>query len=308
MAGCTDLAFRRIARRHGCELAFAEMVKDLPAAQGHGRTLRMVRTADWDHPLGMQLVGRDPATMAEAARRLEGLGADVIDVNVGCPVRKIIRDGAGAALLKEPEQVARILEAMVPAVEVPVTVKMRTGFDEEDGSFLKIAGYAEQCGAAAVTVHGRTRRQGFAGRSSFEAIRKVVEAVSIPVFGNGDVRTGEDAARMLRETGCAAVMLGRGTLGNPWIYREIETYLETGTILRPPTIEERARVLSDHFDLLREVHGDYVALLKIRPVIHWFARRDRGSKRLRMAGNLIDSIEGFKAFLELFRRLGPRNS
>lgn len=299
MAGCTDLPFRCIARRYGCELAFTEMVKDIPTAKGDEKTLRLLSTADWDHPLGMQLVGRDPATMAEAARRLEGLGADVIDVNLGCPVRKVVSAGCGAALLKEPDQVARILEAMVRAVNVPVTIKMRTGFDEgDDDRFLQIARHAERCGAGAITAHGRTRKQGFSGMANHEAIRRVKETVNIPVIGNGDVRCGADAERMFRETGCDGVMLARGALGNPWIYREIARYLRDGTIPSPPTAAERAETLREHFALLRDYYGEPMAFLKVRPVIHWYVKGVPGGSRLRDMGSRVDSIPAFEAIAD----------
>ncbi len=298
MAGCTDLPFRRVARRFGCELAFTEMVKDIPVSKGDLKTMRLIATADWDHPLGMQVVGRDPALMAEAARRFEALGADVVDVNLGCPVRKVVSAGCGAALLKEPEQVARILEAMVRAVRVPVTIKMRTGFDEgDDERFLRIARYAEQCGAGAITAHGRTRLQGFSGMANHEAIRRVKESVRIPVIGNGDVKRGADAGRMFRETGCDGVMLARGSLGNPWIYREVAQYLRDGTLPPPPTPHERASVLREHFALIREHYGDVLAFRRVRPVIHWFVKGLRGGARLRDQGSRVDSVEAFEAVL-----------
>src|SRR5579859_4139603 len=207
MAGCTDLAYRKIARRFGCQIAFTEMVKDQPVVQGNPKTLDMLRTADWDHPLGMQVVGRDPELMREAAKRLEALGADVIDVNLGCPMPKVVNNGCGAALLREPAQVGRILEAMVAAVRVPVTIKMRTGFgDGDDDRFLQIATLAGECGAGAITVHGRTRKQMYTGFSNHEAIRAVKEVARIPVIGNGDIRSGADAKKMIEDTGCDGVM------------------------------------------------------------------------------------------------------
>ena len=298
MAGCTDLPFRRIARRFGCELAFTEMVKDIPVSKGDLKTMQLIATADWDHPLGMQVVGRDPALMAEAARRFEALGADVVDVNLGCPVRKVVSAGCGAALLKEPEQVARILDAMVRAVRVPVTIKMRTGFDEgDDDRFIRIARFAEQSGAGAITAHGRTRQQGFSGMANHEAIRRVKESVKIPVIGNGDVKRGADAERMFRETGCDGVMLARGSLGNPWIYREIAQYLRDGTLPPLPTPQERVAVLREHFALIREQYGDVLAFRRVRPVIHWFVKGLRGGARLRDQGSRVDSVEAFEAVL-----------
>jgi nifR3 family TIM-barrel protein len=301
MAGCTDLAYRRIARRFGCQIAFTEMVKDKPVVQGNAKTLDMLRTADWDHPLGMQVVGRDPDLMREAARRLEALGADVIDVNLGCPVPKVVNDGCGAALLKEPDQVRRILDAMIPAVKVPVTIKMRTGFDEgDDGRFLQVAKLAGECGAGAITVHGRTRKQMYKGFSNHDAIRAVKEVAAVPVIGNGDIRSGADAKKMIEDTGCDGVMLARGALGNPWIYREVEQYLETGVIPPPPTVAEKAAVLRDHFQAVREIYGDRLAPHLIRRVIHWFVKGAAGAAALRDKGSHIETPEQFEALVKEF--------
>jgi len=301
MAGCTDLAYRKIARRFGCQIAFTEMVKDQPVVQGNPKTLDMLRTADWDHPLGMQVVGRDPELMREAAKRLEALGADVIDVNLGCPVPKVVNNGCGAALLREPAQVGRILEAMVAAVRVPVTIKMRTGFgDGDDDRFLQIATLAGECGAGAITVHGRTRKQMYTGFSNHEAIRAVKEVARIPVIGNGDIRSGADAKKMIEDTGCDGVMLARGALGNPWIYREVEQYLQTGTLPAPPTVAQKAAVLRDHFQAVRELHGDRLAPHLIRRVIHWFVKGASGSAALRDLGSHIETPEQFEELVRQF--------
>lgn len=302
MAGCTDLPYRRIAREFGCEIAFCEMVKDRPVVEGNERTLKTyLATGDWDRPLGIQIVGRDPVLMAEAARRLEQIGAAVIDINLGCPVRKVVSEGCGSALLREPEQVGRILDAMVSAVRVPVTIKMRTGFDEgDDDRFLQVARIADRSGAAAITVHGRTRKQGFSGLTNFQAIRAVKEAVSIPVIGNGNLYSASDAEEMIRETNCDGVMVARGALGNPWIYREIASFLETGQIPTPPSIPERAAVLRRHFRYLREFYGDVLAFRIVRRVIHWFVRGTEGSASLRLQGNAVDSVASFEAVVESF--------
>jgi tRNA-dihydrouridine synthase B len=303
MAGCTDLAFRRIARRFGCQIAFTEMVKDRPVVEGNRKTLEMLRTADWDHPLGMQVVGREPALMAEAARRLEGLGADVIDVNFGCPVPKVVDAGCGAALLKDPDQVGRILDAMVSAVRVPVTIKMRTGFDEgDDDRFLQVARRASESGAGAITVHGRTRKQMYQGFSNHGAIRAVKEVATVPVIGNGDIRSGADARRMFEATGCDGVMVARGALGNPWIYREIERYLAAGEVPPPPSCAERAAVLREHFACQRELYGDSLACRVIRRVIHWFVKGASGSAALREQGNRIETPDAFEELVREFER------
>ncbi len=301
MAGCTDLAYRKIARRMGCELAFCEMVKDRPVIEQTEKTLQLMRTADWDHPLGMQVLGRDPILVSEAAKRLEAGGADLVDVNFGCPVNKVTGDGCGSALLKEPAQIGRILEKLVPAVSVPVTIKMRTGFDEGDRPlFLEIVRLASSLGIAALTVHGRTREQMYKGFANKEAIRAAKEAATCPVIGNGDIRSGADAARMLRETGCDGVMVARGALGNPWIYREIAQYLKDGTISPPPSVAERASVLREHFHLLREFYGERVACLHIRRVIVWFVKAIAGGAELRDRGNHIQCVDDFEVIVRDF--------
>lgn len=301
MAGVTDLAYRKIARKHGCELAFTEMVKDVPVVRRNAKTLDMIRTADWDHPLGMQLVGRDPALMAEAARVLEGSGADVIDVNLGCPVRKVVFDGCGAALLKEPSQVGRILDAMIAAVKVPVTIKLRTGFDGgDDDRFLQIVRIAGACGVGAITAHGRTRAQQYKGFANHEAIRAVKQASAVPVIGNGDIRCGADARRMIDDTGCDGVMLARGTLGNPWIYREVASVLDRGATPIAPTPAERAAVLSEHFELLRELYGDVLACLRVRGLIGWYTKGFPGSARLRDQGHKAETPQAVYGLIREF--------
>jgi len=306
MAGCTDLAYRRIARRFGCELAFCEMVKDRPVVEWNDRTRAMLATADWDHPLGMQLLGRDPGLLAEAARRLEGLGADVIDLNLGCPVNKVVKDQCGSALLKEPDQIARIFEKLVPAVKVPVTMKMRTGFDAgDDGRFLEIARIADRSGVAAITAHGRTRTQLYSGLSNHEAIRKVKEAVTIPVIGNGDIRTGDDARRMVEATGCDGVMLARGALGNPWLYRGAQAALTGGEIPAPPTIEDRAAILGEHFGYLRELYGDRMACLRVRRVVSWYVVAVVGGSDMRVRAFKVESPADVESIIADFAKSQP---
>ena len=306
MAGCTDLAYRRVARRFGCELAFCEMVKDRPVVEWNDRTRAMLATADWDHPLGMQLLGRDPDLLAEAAKRLEGLGADVIDLNLGCPVNKVVKDQCGSALLREPDQVARIFEKLVPAVKIPVTMKMRTGFDEgDDDRFLAVARMADRLGVAAITAHGRTQKQLYRGFSNHEAIRKVKESVTIPVIGNGDIRCGADAIRMIEATGCDGVMLARGALGNPWIYREVQAALTGGELPAPPSIADRAAVLADHFTYLRELYGDAHACLRVRRVVSWYIVGVVGGSDMRVRAFKVEEPAHVESIISDFAKSEP---
>jgi tRNA-dihydrouridine synthase B len=306
MCGCTDLPFRRILRRFGCALAFAEMVKDRAVIEGNRKTAELLATGEGDRPLGFQLAGREPALLAEAVRRLEQRGADVIDLNVGCPVHKIVRSGCGAALLKEPEQVGRIVEAMVAATRLPITIKMRAGFDAADGDrFVDIARLAEQAGAAAVTIHGRTRSQGFSGDANLDAIRLVKSVLRIPVIGNGNIRRGPDAARMMSETGCAAVMVGRGALGNPWIFRDIRLALDGAPEPQPPSVPERAAVLAEHFEGMCQLYGVERSLHIIRRVIHWYVKGVERSTDLRQEGNTMGSVGQFRDFVSRFSQSRP---
>jgi tRNA-dihydrouridine synthase B len=303
MCACTDLPFRKMARKFGCEIAYCEMVKDKPVVIGNPRTDQLLATCPGDEPLGIQMAGRDPELMAEAAKKIEDHGAAVVDINLGCPVPKIVKEGCGAALLKEPHHVGTILQAIKARVSIPVTIKMRTGFDEGDTErFLELARTAEKAGAEAITVHGRTRKQRFSGMSNFQAIRKVKAAVSIPVIGNGNIRSGKDAAEMIRETGCDGVMVARGALGNPWIYREIKKYLETGEESPRPTVAERAAVLREHFEEIREFYGEEKTYFRVRRVIHWFVKGAPHSSRLRDRGSRVNSQKEFEELVREFEQ------
>jgi len=297
MAGCTDLAFRRVARRRGCPFAFLEMVKDRPVLEGNRETLRRLRTEEGDRPLGVQLLGREPALLREAARRVEGMGADLLDLNMGCPVPKVVRAGCGAALLREPGRVGRIVEAVASAVRLPVTVKIRSG---EDGAFLEVARVAAGAGAAAVIVHGRPAGRGRRGEGDLGAIRAVKEAVAVPVVGNGGIRSGEDARRMAAATGCDGVMVARGALGNPWLFREVAAALEGHPAPPGPTAGERAAALREHFAHLRELYGDDLACRIGRKVFHWYVRGTPGAAALRGRGNAIGTPDQFEELVRAF--------
>lgn len=306
MAACTDLPYRRIARSFGCEFAYCEMVRDRAVVQRGEATLKLLATAEGDRPLGMQLLGRDPETLAEAAKILEGLGADVVDLNLGCPVNRIVADACGSALLREPDQIARILGRLVKAVKVPVTIKMRTGFDEGDEDrFVRVVRAASEAGVAAITAHGRTRKQGFSGLANLDAIRLVKANASCPVIGNGNLRTGADAAAMFEKTGCDAVMVARGALGNPWIYREIAGFLDTGTAPKPPTPSERAAVLEEHFRLMCAHYGDEHAIRRMRKVVPWYVKGVPGSAEMRNRANALTTAADFAAIVDAFRSAAP---
>lgn len=280
MAGISDKAFRVLAREMGCGLVWTEMISDQALVYGNRKTEQLL-DIEGEHPVCVQLFGSRPETLARAAQMAVERGADLIDINMGCPTPKIVKNCGGAALMKDPDTAARIVSAVVEAVAVPVTVKIRKGWDEDHPDAVEFARLAEAAGAAAVTVHGRFRGDFFSGRADWSIIRRVKEAVNIPVIGNGDVWSGADAGRMLDETGCDGVMIGRAARGNPWIYRDAVHFLRTGMELPPPTPAERVEMALKHFDLLICFKGEDKAVLEMRKHAAWYTRGLRGGARLR---------------------------
>ncbi|MDE2293239.1 MAG: tRNA dihydrouridine synthase DusB, partial [Elusimicrobia bacterium] len=275
MANCTDLPFRLIAREKGLGFAFLEMVSAHALVQGNAKTLDLMKTVPEDRPLGAQLVGCDPDVMGAAAARLEDMGFDLVDLNLGCPVPKVTGggDGAGSALLCRPDAAGLIFEKVVKAVKrVPVTVKMRLGFKDASGAeAAEVARRAQDAGVSALAVHGRSREQKYTGVADWKAIGRVKAAVSIPVLGNGDVRSGEDAGRMLAESGCDGVMLGRGALGNPWIYRNVERVLAgSPEPAYEPDFEEKKATLLRHLELELRYEGEHHASCNMKRVAAWY--------------------------------------
>lgn len=305
MAACTDLAFRLIAREKGLELAFLEMVSAHALAQDSAKTLALMKTVPADRPLGAQLVGCDPDLMGEAAARLEDMGYDLVDLNLGCPVPKVTGggDGAGSALLRRPDEAGRIFEKVVKAVtRVPVTVKMRLGFKDPSGDeAIAVARRAQDAGVSAVSVHGRTREQKYTGAADWKAIGRVKAALSIPVFGNGDVRSGADARRLVAESGCDAVMLGRGALGNPWIYRNVQAAL-TGSPEPPfePGFAEKKTTLLRHLDLELEHEGEYYASRNMKRIAAWYFAGVPGAASFRNAICTTETTPVMRRIIEDF--------
>lgn len=297
MAGVTDLPFRLLAKEMGCSLLYSEMVSDKGLLHNNCHTLDMLRIDDRERPVSVQIFGSEPGPMAAAARVVARAGADIVDINMGCPTPKIVKNGEGSALMRRPELARDILAAVVDAVAVPVTVKIRKGWDEASVSAVEIAALAEQAGVAAIAVHGRTREQFYSGTADWDIIRRVKERVSIPVIGNGDVRTPQDAERLLAFTGCDAVMVGRAAQGNPWIFRQIGHYLAGGGMLPPPPLAERLEVLSRHLEMLIEHKGEHIAIREMRSHAAWYTKGLPRAAEIRLRLNQAESRGDFARIL-----------
>ena len=298
MANCTDLPFRVIARELGMRFAFLEMVSAETLVRENPETYRRMRTDEQDRPVGVQLVGCDPEVMGRAAAQVERMGFPLVDMNLGCPVPKVVAKGGGSQLLREPDTAGAIFRAVVRSVRrIPVTVKMRLGYSDTTGAeAVRIARLAEEAGVSAIAVHGRTREQGYSGAADYEAIGRVKRAVSIPVIGNGDVTDGASARRLMEVSGCDGVLLGRGALGNPWVYRQIERELSGAPPESAPGIGEKKRVLFHHIEL--QCRYEKFPVGPLRRIISWYFKETPGVAQFRDAINHADSVDEMRALIE----------
>ncbi|MEY8355116.1 tRNA dihydrouridine synthase DusB [Lachnospiraceae bacterium 54-53] len=298
MAGVTDLPFRFLCREQGCGMAVTEMISAKAILYKNRNTKELLEVAEGEGPVGVQLFGSDPEIMAEMAALVEPGPFALLDVNMGCPVPKIVNNGEGSALMKDIKLAERILTSMVKAVKKPVTVKFRKGFAKEDCNAVEFARMAESCGVAAVAVHGRTREQFYSGEADWDIIRKVKDAVSIPVIGNGDVFRPEDAKAMLDRTGCDGVMIARGAKGNPWIFSRTLHYLETGELPVSPSAEEISRMIIRHGELQTEHKGEAVAMREMRKHMAWYTSGLPHSAKLRNDINQVETMDELRRFVK----------
>ena len=297
MAGVTDLPFRLLCKEQGAGLLCMEMISAKALQYKNKNTKALLKIHPEEYPVSLQLFGSDPEIISRIAHEIEELPFQILDINMGCPVPKIVRNGEGSALMNQPELVYRIVSKTVCATKKPVTVKIRKGFDEDHVNAVEIARIAEEAGAAAVAVHGRTRQQYYSGKADWEIIRQVKEAVSIPVIGNGDVTSGESALKMMRETGCDGIMIGRGAQGNPWIFSELLEYEKTGVIPERPDISEIRDMMLRHARLLIDFKGDYLGIREMRKHVAWYTKGIKGSAKLRDEINRVESYSELEGLL-----------
>jgi len=304
MAGVSDLPFRLLCREQGAGLVCMEMVSAKAILYKNRNTEELLAIDPGEHPVSLQLFGSDPDIISEIAKQIEERPFDILDLNMGCPVPKVVNNGDGSALMKNPRLAGEIIEKTARAIKKPLTVKIRKGFDDAHVNAVELAHIAQESGAAAVAVHGRTREQYYAGHADWDIIRQVKEAVSIPVIGNGDIRTPEDVAAMAEQTGCDGYMIARGAEGNPWIFRQILHYFETGEHLSRPDFSEVTEMLLRHAKMQIDCKGDYTGIREIRKHAAWYTAGYRNSSKLR---GRINEVENYEQLEALFREVESYN-
>ena len=303
MAGICNSSFRKIIKEMGCGLIYAEMVSDKAIFYNNKKTIDMLYMEDYERPIAQQIFGSDVESFVTAAKYIEEhMHPDIIDINIGCPVPKVaVKSQAGAALLKNPEKISEIVKAVVEVVNVPVTVKIRSGWDFNNINAVEVAKICEASGASAICVHPRTRSQGYSGKADWNIIKQVKKAVSIPVIGNGDIKSIYDAERMIKETGCDAIMIGRGTLGNPWLIKEIDYYLNKGIIIDKPTDVERIEMAITHLKNLSEQKIEKLAVLEIRNHISWYLKGLKDSNEVKNKVYKCNTVEEIMIILKKYK-------
>ena len=300
MAGVTDLAFRLICKEYGSGLLYTEMINAKALCYDDEKTKGMLKIEEEEHPVAVQIFGSEPEFIAGATEILNEHSNEILDINMGCPAPKVVKNGDGSALMKTPELAAKVIEAAAKKSKKPVTVKFRKGWDEDSINAVEFAKMAEASGAQAITIHGRTRAQYYSGTADRDIIEEIKNAVKIPVIGNGDIVTIEDAINIRKKTGCDAIMIGRGAQGNPWIFNRINHYMKTGEILPEPTAEEKIRTAIKHFNLAIKEDGEYVAVREMRKHLGWYLKGMKKSARLRDEINKLESADEVVGRLEAY--------
>ncbi|EQJ07092.1 tRNA dihydrouridine synthase DusB [Clostridioides difficile] len=300
MAGVTDLPFRLICKEQGCGLLYTEMINGKALCYDDENTKKMLKIEEEEHPVAVQIFGSEPEFMGRAAEIMNDYSNEILDINMGCPAPKVVKNGDGSALMKNPKLAEEGLRAVVKNSKKPVTLKIRKGWDDNSVNAVEIAKIAEDCGISALAIHGRTREQFYTGKADWDIIAEIKKNLSIPVIGNGDVFTIEDSINMLDKTGCDAIMIGRGAQGNPWIFKRINHYMNTGEILPEPTLNEKISTAIKHLKLAVEEHGEYVAVREMRKHIAWYLKGLRNSAKLRDEINKIEDYQEVVSKLEYY--------
>ena len=299
MAGVTDMPFRTLCKEQGAGLICMEMISAKAISFHNKNTIALMKIDPCEHPVSMQLFGSEPELMAEVAKSIEDKDFDILDINMGCPVPKVVNNGEGSALLKNPELIVQIIKSVSSAIQKPVTVKVRIGFENAPVDIVEIARRAEDAGAAAIAVHGRTRQQYYSGTADWDIIRQVKEAVSIPVIGNGDVDSPLKAEALLKQTGCDGVMIGRAVRGNPWIFREMNHYFQTGELLPRPSSEEIREMILRHARAQIALKGEFTGIREMRKHVAWYVKGMKGAAKFRAQINQVESYEELEELLKM---------
>ena len=301
MAGVTDLPFRLLCKEKGADLVYTEMVSAKGIQYNNKNTESLLQIHETERPVALQLFGADPVILSETAKRIEHRNFDILDINMGCPVPKVVNNGEGSALMKNPKLIGEIVRMVSSSISKPLTVKIRKGFHEADNNAVEAAKIAEANGAAAVAVHARTREQYYSGKADWEVISAVKEALTIPVIGSGDIFTPEDAKRMIDLTGCDGIMMARGTRGNPWIFEQIKAYLEQGVLLPKPSFDEVKEMILRHAALSVEYKGEFIGIREMRKHVAWYTTGYPSSAKLRNRVNEIENMEDLRQLLKEYQ-------